>query len=442
MIRRDLRNPRMYYAGLENGLYVTWDEGEHWFLFGLGLPNAPVYDLACHEPENDLVVATHGRAIWILDDLTPFQQFTPAIAESAVHLFPPPSALRFWPWSQVESLGDGAFYGKNPSYGAQFSYFLEHESKEPGQLVVTDAQGHTVRTMKGSHELGEGEKPPEDEDVPRADTAAIQSPGRKDAKPSQPASSSQTEQQLPAAKISAEETDEGQPKKFPWVPTKPGLQRVAWDLRADGPVRWESARDFNKGPKSGALVPPGEYTVTMTVAGTTSSQKLQVVNDPRSHADETSIEARYQLTQAVLHEMSQLDVALNRLDAITAQMKALQLVAKDTPDEAAVKAASSSLEKQIKDVQAGITSHPAAAESTLRKPDKIREHLFALDGVLEGSDDTPTPAMLEQKQLLDPEYQAAIQRFNQFLHTEVSAFNTAMSQHKLTGVVADEVIQP
>ncbi len=64
-----------------------------------------------------------AAAVWILDDLTPFQQFTPQTGQSGVHLFPPASAFRFWPWSQVEPLGDGEFYGKNPAYGAQISYF-------------------------------------------------------------------------------------------------------------------------------------------------------------------------------------------------------------------------------------------------------------------------------------------------------------------------------
>ena len=138
------------------GCTFPWDEGAHWYFFGLGLSNASVYDLALQERENDLVVGSHGRSVWILDDLTPFQQFTPQIGQSSVHLFSPPSALRFWPWSQVEELGDSEFYGKNPTYGAQLSYFLAREVKEPGQLVIADSQGRTVRTMKGTYGLGEG----------------------------------------------------------------------------------------------------------------------------------------------------------------------------------------------------------------------------------------------------------------------------------------------
>jgi hypothetical protein len=397
-----------------------------------------------HQRDNDLVVGTHGRSVWILDDLTPFQQFTPQVRQAPVHLFPPPSALRFWPWSQVEALGDGAFYGKNPTYGAQLSYFLTREVKDPGQLVITDSQGRAVRTMKGVRELDQDETPPADEDIPLPEeTQKTQRPEQQEVEPATPATPSQTQQQVAPAKTAEEEEAEpGQPKKIPWVPTKPGLQRLYWDLRADGPVRWESAKDFNKGPKSGALVPPGEYTATMTVAGQTTSQKIVVVYDPRSQADPAAMEMLYQTTQAVLHELSQLDVALNRMDAMEAQLKALQVVAKGAADEQAVKTAIDALEKQIKAVQAQITSNAGAAESVLRAPNKIREHLIAMDGLLEGSDEAPRAAALEQRQLLEPQYQSTIQKFNQFLETDVATFNRAMPEHRLTGVVAGEPLQP
>src|SRR6201998_3243749 len=176
--RRDLHNPHMYYAGLENGLYVTWDEGARWYLFGLGLPDAAVYDVALNAQSNSLVVATHGRSVWILDDLTSFQQFTPQIAKQTVKLFPPVDAPRFWPATQVEPQGDGAFYGKNRANGAELSYYLAHESKVPGQLVIQDASGHVVRTMKGTRTLDPDEAPPEDEDLPPAPESPSPAPER------------------------------------------------------------------------------------------------------------------------------------------------------------------------------------------------------------------------------------------------------------------------
>jgi hypothetical protein len=154
------------------------------------------------------------------------------------------------------------------------------------------------------------------------------------------------------------------------------------------------------------------------------------------------METLYQTTQSVLHELSQLDVALNRMDAMEAQLKALRVVAKGAADEPAVKTAIDAFEKQIKAVQAQITSNAGAAESFVRAPNKIREHLVALDGLLEGSDEAPSAAALDQKQLLEPQYQSAIQKFNQFLRTDVETFNRVMPEHKLTGVVAGEPLQP
>ena len=96
----------------------------------------------------------------------------------------------------------------------------------------------------------------------------------------------------------------------------------------------------------------------------------------------------------------------------------------------------------MKAVQAQITSNPNAAESTLRWAGQIREHLLSLNFLLEGADDSPTAATATEKQRLEPEYQAAIQKFNQFLQTDVAAFNREMEEHKLTGVVGGETVQP
>ncbi len=442
VVRRDLHNPRMYYAGLENGLYVSWDAGEHWFLLGLGLPDAAVYDLQLNSANNSLVVATHGRSVWILDDLTPFQEYKP----ESLALFTPEKALRFWPSSQVEGLGDGAFYGKNPPYGAELSYYLAQESKEPGTLVIKDAEGHVVRTMKGTHTLDPGEAPPEDEDLPPAAQTEPSTAGhasrseQQEAKTPQAAASSQTQQQLTPEKPG--EASGEKPKEVPWIRTKAGLQRVAWDLRADGPVRWEGGKDFNRGPRSGAMLPPGEYTVTMTVAGKSSSQKLLVMQDPTSHADLAGMKERYRATESVLHELSQVDTALNRIDAMTAQLGALQEAVKGMPDEEKVKAEIADFEKKLKAAQAELTSNAGAGESTLRTPDQIHENLFALEGLLEGDDTAPSPAVMDDQKQVETKYEAAIRKFNQFLADDAKAFNSAMAARKMTGVVTGETLEP
>lgn len=389
---QDPGNSRMYYAGLENGLYTSWDAGAHWYLMGLGLPNVSVYDMYIQPQEHDLILGTHGRSVWVLDDITPFEQFTPAVGKAAVHLFPIRNAHRYWPWSQTEELGDGAYYGQNPEFGATITYFLADSSKAPGTLVITDANGRVVRTMQGTH--------------------------------------------------GGDDADDSTSKAKPWVPAGAGMNRIAWDLRADGPVRWTGTKDFNKGPESGAVVPPGTYTATLTVDGHTASQTFEVVNDPRSHAAPADMQAQYAFTSGIVRQMSQLDVALNRLDAMRAQGAALQAAVKGTANATAVAAAVATLDAAMDSVKARITSDPQAIESTVRYPDMIREHLQLLQGGVEGSDQAPTAAQVEQQQVLEPEYRAALTGFNNFLTGRLAAFNAAMTQRGLTGIVAGSALVP
>jgi photosystem II stability/assembly factor-like uncharacterized protein len=438
VVRQDSRNPHLYYAGLENGAYVSWDEGSHWYLMGLGLPNASVYDLYIQREQNDLLVGTHGRSIWIFDDLTPLQQFTPEIGGAPAHLFPVRSALRFWDWSQVEWLGDQAFYGKNPNYGAMLQYYVGPGVKEAGKVVITDGQGRVVRTLEGMRDLERGEEPP-DEGAPAQAGAQQAKPEAQESRSTTTPPATQQQQQVQPTPSGKKEEEE---KKTPWVPVEPGLHRVYWDLRSQGPVRWESAREFAQGPKSGAMVPPGTYTASMTVAGQTMSQKVEVVNDPRSKVSASDLQAQYEASQTVIHELSQLDTALNRLDAIRAQVKALQMAVKGTADEQPVKAAVDAFDKQITAVQDKITSNPQAAESTLRKRIAVREYVHGLQQLLEDSDQAPSKAVLTEKQQVDTDYKAAIEAFNALVDTDVAAFNSAMSGRKLPGVIAGEALQP
>ena len=413
VIRRDLHNPNLYYAGLENGLYVSWDRGHHWYLFGLGLPDAAVYDIALDARDNDLVVATHGRSLWILDDLTPFQKFNPQVARTPLTLFRPEAALRYWPWSYVENLGDGTFYGQNPAYGATFNYYLSNSAKSSGELIISNASGQIVRTLKGLHR-GKPE---------------TMTPSMSSTKGSEKARSAEGQHAKGKALTSSSK------KKVPWVPTQAGLHRIHWDLRSQGPVRWETPLKFQKGPRAGAMLPPGTYTVTLKIGTRTASQTFTVVNDPASHGKLVAMQNLYNVSEQVLHELSQLDVALNRLHAIDMQANALRVAAKGTDEEKVVIDEVKALEGAAKAVRLEITSNAGAEESTLRVPDKIREHLEMLAYLLEGSDAAPAAPKLEVKAIYDREYRTAIADYDHFLDAEVSNFNQVMASHKLTGVV-------
>ncbi len=431
VVRQDLRNPNVFYAGLENGLYVTWDGGKQWYLFGLGLPDAPVYDIALQRERNDLIVGTHGRSIWVLDDLTPFQDFNPAMARRGDHFFPVREARRYWQWSTVEQLGDSAYYGTNPKYGAEFSYYLAKGSPAAGELIITDAQGKVIRTIKGLHTVKPGEEPFSVQPTAQmpVQTQGQTLSGKLPEVPTSQPKSTQEAQQVQAP------SKPGTPMKLPRVPETAGLNRIYWDLRADGPTRWMGTKKFNRGPKAGAVVPPGFYTATLVIGDQKLIQKFRVVNDPRSHVPENDLLAEYRFQRTLFSEVSQLDVALNRLDAMRAQVKSLKQAVKGTPDATVVDKAAATLNASEQRIESQITSNPKAIEDMIRKPDRIREHLLMLEGITEGGDGAPTAAQLHQQQRLEREYESAIHAYDKFLSTDAAAFNRTMAAHKLPALV-------
>ncbi|MFN8582769.1 MAG: hypothetical protein U0163_17560 [Gemmatimonadaceae bacterium] len=146
-ITEDLKNPDVLYLGTEAGLWFSYDRGKHWVRVKESFPTVPVYEITLHERDNAMLVATHGRAIWVLDDLTPFQQYGKAMASSGL-VFPAPEAAHRNASSERmrDFEGDMKFLGKNPFRGAVVSYWMPNAGKE-AKLTVRDAGGATVREV-------------------------------------------------------------------------------------------------------------------------------------------------------------------------------------------------------------------------------------------------------------------------------------------------------
>jgi len=147
LVREDPRNPSVLYAGTEFGLFVSLDRGGRWLKIG-GLPTVAVDDLVVHPREMDLVVGTHGRSLYVLDDLRPIQELTPEVLAKEAHLFAPRPAfgtnlLPGWAdWG-----GQGKFRGENPPPGALLSFYVKEPAGEPVKVAVTDAAGRPVANL-------------------------------------------------------------------------------------------------------------------------------------------------------------------------------------------------------------------------------------------------------------------------------------------------------
>ncbi|MFQ5678582.1 MAG: hypothetical protein ACE5HP_03905 [Gemmatimonadota bacterium] len=147
VIREDPKNPDLLYVGMERGLFASWDRGATWFSLRGNLPPVSVRDIQVHPVENDLIVGTHGRGAWILDDIGRLQGLGGALAEE-VHLFRPRPAVRWQLGSRDASLGQRTYRAANPPYGALIDYYLREKPEGAVLLTVVDAEGDTLRTLK------------------------------------------------------------------------------------------------------------------------------------------------------------------------------------------------------------------------------------------------------------------------------------------------------
>ncbi len=228
VVREDPRRKGMLYLGTENGLYVTLDDGATWLPMQGNLPHTPIAWMTIQEDFDDLVVATWGRGIWILDDIAALQQLTPAVLSAPAQLIDPRPAYLFalrrptTTESFATEFDTPSHAGRNPPYGAPISYYLGSAAKDV-RIAILDEKGAAVQNLTGAR--------------------------------------------------------------------TPGLNRVWWDLRSSAPAKSTSEEGRASGPAEtnqegggrGAtkpLVAPGTYTVRLSVDGKEQSSKLIVRKDP------------------------------------------------------------------------------------------------------------------------------------------------------------------
>ena len=240
-LREHPANPNLLVAGLETGLYTSFDRGAHWTSLNGNLPPVPVYDLVYQERDNALVLGTHGRGIWILDRAEPLAQITPEVLSGSGYLFPIAPAHYQNIYNGQYWFGAGEFFAPNPPSGAVISYYLPTRASDV-QIAIADSAGRTIRTLRG--------------------------------------------------------------------PAQPGINRTCWDLRRASPLDSGVPLPGNCNGsigRSGPVVVPGKYTVTVTGGATTLTAGVTVLPDPHfaiSDADrksrETAVMSAYSLQQQML----------------------------------------------------------------------------------------------------------------------------------------------
>ena len=265
-VREDPKKEGQLYLGTERGVMLSADAGRTWRALRLNLPTVAVHDLRVKG--DDLVVGTHGRSIWIFDDLTPVREWSARIASAPVHLFAPVEAIRWRYHGGPREKNAGA----NPPQGAVVSIWLKDAPKGDVTLEILDARNRLVRTLSSKAPDAWGHY--EDEEEPKA-----------------------------ALKAEA------------------GLQRAVWDLRWEGASLIRDARLDYGDPTEGPLAVPGVYTLRLRVDGREETSKLAVAPDPRVPLTQADLEAHQEFALQVRDAISRLAEGVGRLRSVREQLE-------------------------------------------------------------------------------------------------------------------------
>src|SRR5262249_40376909 len=149
VIREDPRNKNLLFLGTEFGLFVSLDAGATWHRLKSGLPTVAIHDLVIHPRDRDLVIATHGRSLYVMD-ISPFQEMTPEVLAASAYLFDIKPVIASHYGRSRGYQGDKLYVAPNPPYGATIQYYLRTAAGAPVEIIVTDARGHTIARLEGA----------------------------------------------------------------------------------------------------------------------------------------------------------------------------------------------------------------------------------------------------------------------------------------------------
>lgn len=394
VIREDTKKKGLLFAGSESGLYVSFDDGEQWQSLMQNLPNSSYRDILIKG--NDLIVATHGRGIWILDDISMLRQIGGDIAAKPMHLFAPGASVRMRrnvSWNTP--LPPEMPHGVNPADGVIVDYWLA--AKPAGELTldVRDAAGTLVRHMSSTARapVAEAARPPH----PNFWLAAPQA-----------------------------------------LTTNVGTNRVNWDVRHDAPSSFNHSFEINANPgltptsPEGALALPGVYTLTLTVDGKSMSQSVTVNNDTRSTATLIALRAQHTL-------MMKLTEALTASFAADGHARALKIAI----TKAAGASPASDVEARVKSMSAAIDSITGSEGGRGFGRGAASPTFRGLNGAFSGqlnaqdnADLAPTPSMLAALAASCKDLKTVQTRWQRLVTTELSALNSALTKAGSTPVPA------
>jgi photosystem II stability/assembly factor-like uncharacterized protein len=372
VIREDKRRKGLLFLGTEKGIFVSFDDGAEWQSLRLDLPVTPVHGIEVKG--NDLIIATHGRSFYILDNISVMRQITRDTTNETVVLFDPADATR------------------SISRGVSIDYFLKGGAATV-TIEVLDAQGASVRTFTGTA-------------APETTPPAAQ-PARR------------------------EGGDDVSRPPAPSVPVKPGMNRFTWDMRYPG------ARDFPglimwAGSTRGPQAPPGRYIVKLTANGVSRSQDFTINrNTAVKGVTDADLQAQFELARQISGKVSATNEAVLRIRSVKDQITARLANTRD----AQITRAGKTLIERLTAVEGELYQYRnRSSQDPLNFPIRLNNKLAALQGLVEYGDHKPTDHALAVFKELSDRLEIQLAQLDTLAKKDLAALNTMLSRRQIQAI--------
>ena len=398
VVREDPGRKGLLFAGTETSVYVSFNDGDFWQALQLNLPHTSMRDLAIHG--DDLIVGTHGRSFWILDDITPLRQLNDEAAKSSAHLYAPQEALR-WRWNRNPDtpLPPEVSAGANPPDGAILDYFLGSTAHGPVTLEILDGHGELVRRYRST------DKPPS------LDRIAAQHP-------------------LPMYWV--------RPTQI--LSAEAGMHRFVWDLHYAPPDALEREFPISAILHNTPLLPlgawalPGSYTVELTVDGKSYTQPLTVKMDPRIQTPLDDLRKQQELEMGAVEGMDESYETLSQVKSVREQLK--DLGSKVAGKEKLAKGLAA-LDKQCEELEGATQPTFSGVPPPGMQPENfstLNQHFAAILAVADSADAAPTTQATAAYQDLEESATALRKRWGAIREREILDLNGELKKAGLAPI--------
>ncbi len=396
VVREDPQRKGLLFAGTEFGLYVSFDDGDHWQRLENNLPVTPVTDLVIQR--NDLVIATQGRSFWVLDDLTPLQQLTEEVQDSEMWLFSPHEAYRGFTGARIHFYVADVPESEGPEEG-EGTTADDARSGEDGKTAEGDAsEAVKLAFLRGDEVIRELEWKPGAED-----SAEDDNPFRR---------------------------FRGSDK----LTVKKGLNSFRWNLREEAPEAPKGVIHWGFTP--GLSLVPGEYTVRLSRGEWSQSRPLTIKPWPTGETSQAGYEEQYELGQKIAGRLTEIYEAIETIrdlkgqtEGVSARMKKIGM------DDEELTEAAKGLTEKLEGVETQLTQVKSkSGQDPLNYPPMIDNQYVELYAYVVASDYQPPAGAYERWDDLDPQLTSLLGELEEILSTDVVSFNEMVASRQIPAI--------